>query len=303
MTRAASRSFGSRPPHDADAARCGGRATATAPVGRRAEASRPHLPMRPLWRCRRPCVGRPGAPSADGAAGRAGAQTRLNGRPADLHERFLGWARGRGGTMFHVNHEPGAEIHHTDPFATPDRAAFAGTPAARPAARGGDAVDGGPGRPGLTVSSTLVADGEPGRLLGLVDDGVRPVGGASRSRAVRGRAARPGAPAARRPVRRPVARAGRALRRRRVDRDAVRPGPGRRRRAGPAAGWTAPGSTAGRCWSRPRSRRSTWPTTRRRCCTTAVGTGTCRLTASTTARPVDGHGLAGRDATSARRTA
>jgi flavin reductase (DIM6/NTAB) family NADH-FMN oxidoreductase RutF len=70
--------------------------------------------------------------------------------------------------------EPGAQIHHTDPFATPDRErsplrrfrgrlpaavtlwTAAGAGAARPA--------------GLTVSSTTVADGEPGRLLGLIDD-------------------------------------------------------------------------------------------------------------------------------------
>ncbi|MGI5212715.1 flavin reductase family protein [Plantactinospora sp. CA-290183] len=90
---------------------------------------------------------------------------------------------------------PGGQIHHTDPFATPDqqrspvrrfrgrlaspvtlwtayapgaagRAGWGGAAGARP---GGGAP--GPGVPaGLTVSSTLVADGEPGRLLGLVDE-------------------------------------------------------------------------------------------------------------------------------------
>jgi 3-hydroxy-9,10-secoandrosta-1,3,5(10)-triene-9,17-dione monooxygenase reductase component len=70
--------------------------------------------------------------------------------------------------------EPGAQIHHTDPFATPDRERsplrrFRGRlPAAvtlwTAAASGG-------ARPGgLTVSSTTVADGEPGRLLGLIDE-------------------------------------------------------------------------------------------------------------------------------------
>ncbi len=64
-------------------------------------------------------------------------------------------------------------IHNTDPFATPEHAR---SPVRRlrgrlPAAvtlwtatiPGGDPA-------GLTVSSTLVVDGEPGRLLGLLDD-------------------------------------------------------------------------------------------------------------------------------------
>lgn len=72
--------------------------------------------------------------------------------------------------MFHVNHpEPGAQIHGTDPFATPNevrspvrqlRGRLAATVALWTA----------PGPAGLTVSSTLVVDGEPGRLIGLVDD-------------------------------------------------------------------------------------------------------------------------------------
>jgi flavin reductase (DIM6/NTAB) family NADH-FMN oxidoreductase RutF len=68
--------------------------------------------------------------------------------------------------------EPGAQIHTTDPFATPERDR---SPVRR--LRGGlpaavtlwTATDPGGGPAGLTVSSTLVADGEPGRLLGLVD--------------------------------------------------------------------------------------------------------------------------------------
>jgi 3-hydroxy-9,10-secoandrosta-1,3,5(10)-triene-9,17-dione monooxygenase reductase component len=82
--------------------------------------------------------------------------------------------------MFHVNPtEPGARIHATDPFATP---AEQRSPVRRLRGRLAAPVTlwtayGGPGDSdigtdpaGLTVSSTLVADGEPGRLLGLVDE-------------------------------------------------------------------------------------------------------------------------------------
>ncbi|WP_230689153.1 flavin reductase family protein [Micromonospora sp. WMMD558] len=94
----------------------------------------------------------------------------LNGHapPTGLHERFLGWARARDGRMFHVNHEPGAEIHHTDPFAVPvDRR----SPVRRLRGRLAAPVTlwTAPGPAGLTVSSTLVAEGEPDRLLGLID--------------------------------------------------------------------------------------------------------------------------------------
>jgi 3-hydroxy-9,10-secoandrosta-1,3,5(10)-triene-9,17-dione monooxygenase reductase component len=60
-------------------------------------------------------------------------------------------------------------IHNDDPFATPEparsqvrrlRGRFAQTVTLWTA----------PGPAGLTVSSCLVADGEPGRLLGLIDD-------------------------------------------------------------------------------------------------------------------------------------
>ncbi|MBO4205116.1 flavin reductase [Micromonospora echinofusca] len=71
--------------------------------------------------------------------------------------------------MFHVNPEPGAEIHHTDPFATPvgER-----SPVRRLRGRLAATVTlwTAPGPAGLTVSSTLVAEGEPDRLLGLVDE-------------------------------------------------------------------------------------------------------------------------------------
>ncbi|GLZ56467.1 flavin reductase family protein [Micromonospora sp. NBRC 107095] len=143
--------------------------------------------MRPLWRCRGcgapwPCQPARLALLAEYRHDRvgllvylgalmaeAGAQlTRLHGRPADLHERFLGWARGRGGTMFHVNHEPGAEIHHTDPFAVPTGQR---SPVRRLRGRLAAPVTlwTAPGPAGLTVSSTLVAEGEPDRLLGLID--------------------------------------------------------------------------------------------------------------------------------------
>lgn len=72
--------------------------------------------------------------------------------------------------MFHVNPlEPGARIHHSDPFATPeqDRSSVRRL-------RGRLAAPvtlwTAPGPAGLTVSSMLVADGDPGRVLGLVDE-------------------------------------------------------------------------------------------------------------------------------------
>jgi flavin reductase (DIM6/NTAB) family NADH-FMN oxidoreductase RutF len=65
--------------------------------------------------------------------------------------------------------EPGARIHATDPFATPEDER---SPVRRFRGRLAAAVTlwTAPGPAGLTVSSTLVADGEPGRLLGLIDD-------------------------------------------------------------------------------------------------------------------------------------
>jgi 3-hydroxy-9,10-secoandrosta-1,3,5(10)-triene-9,17-dione monooxygenase reductase component len=59
-------------------------------------------------------------------------------------------------------------IHHTDPFATPEHER---SPARRLRGRLVAPVTlwTAPGPAGLTVSSVLVADGEPGRMLGLVD--------------------------------------------------------------------------------------------------------------------------------------
>jgi flavin reductase (DIM6/NTAB) family NADH-FMN oxidoreductase RutF len=66
----------------------------------------------------------------------------------------------------------GVTIHDTDPFATPDerrspvrrlRGRMAATVTLWTAGAGHD-------RAGLTVSSAVVADGEPGRVLGLVDE-------------------------------------------------------------------------------------------------------------------------------------
>jgi len=65
--------------------------------------------------------------------------------------------------------EPGARIHSTDPFATPEQER---SPIRRFRGRLAATVTlwAAPGPAGLTVSSTVVADGEPGRVLGLVDD-------------------------------------------------------------------------------------------------------------------------------------
>ncbi len=64
--------------------------------------------------------------------------------------------------------EPGAAIHSSDPFATPDPER---SPVRRLRGRLPAAVTlwTAPGPAGLTVSSMLVADGEPGRVLGLID--------------------------------------------------------------------------------------------------------------------------------------
>lgn len=64
---------------------------------------------------------------------------------------------------------PGAHIHDTDPFATPagDRSAVRQLRGRLSAAV---TLWTAPGPAGLTVSSVLVVDGEPGRLLGVVDD-------------------------------------------------------------------------------------------------------------------------------------
>jgi 3-hydroxy-9,10-secoandrosta-1,3,5(10)-triene-9,17-dione monooxygenase reductase component len=72
--------------------------------------------------------------------------------------------------MFHVNPvEPGAQIHSTDPFAIPDSDK---SDVRRLRGRLAAAVTlwTTPGPAGLTVSSMLVAEGEPGRVLGLIDE-------------------------------------------------------------------------------------------------------------------------------------
>src|ERR687893_462697 len=72
--------------------------------------------------------------------------------------------------MFHVNPvEPGAQIHSSDPFATQEQDR---SPVRRLRGRLAAAVTlwTTVGPAGLTVSSMMVADGEPGRVLGLVDE-------------------------------------------------------------------------------------------------------------------------------------
>jgi flavin reductase (DIM6/NTAB) family NADH-FMN oxidoreductase RutF len=72
--------------------------------------------------------------------------------------------------MSHVNPvEPGAQIHSSDPFATPEQDK---SPVRRLRGRLAAAVTlwTAPGPSGLTVSSMLVADGKPGRVLGLIDE-------------------------------------------------------------------------------------------------------------------------------------
>lgn len=65
--------------------------------------------------------------------------------------------------------EPGGKIHSSDPFATPEQEKSAVRRLrGRLAAPVTLWTTAGPA--GLTVSSMLVADGEPGRVLGLIDD-------------------------------------------------------------------------------------------------------------------------------------
>jgi 3-hydroxy-9,10-secoandrosta-1,3,5(10)-triene-9,17-dione monooxygenase reductase component len=68
-----------------------------------------------------------------------------------------------------VNSEPGGRIHHTDPFAAPESER---SPVRRLRGRLAAAVTlwTAPGPVGLTVSSTMLADGSPARLLGLLDE-------------------------------------------------------------------------------------------------------------------------------------
>lgn len=71
--------------------------------------------------------------------------------------------------MFHVNPDaPGGRIHHSDPFATPEADR---SPVRRLRGRLASPVTlwTTPGPAGLTVSSTLIADGDPARVLGIID--------------------------------------------------------------------------------------------------------------------------------------
>jgi flavin reductase (DIM6/NTAB) family NADH-FMN oxidoreductase RutF len=65
--------------------------------------------------------------------------------------------------------EPGGFVHGTDPFAVPEESR---SPVRRLRGRLAAPVTlwTAPGPAGLTVSSVIVADGEPPRLLGLVDE-------------------------------------------------------------------------------------------------------------------------------------
>src|SRR5690242_17428201 len=64
---------------------------------------------------------------------------------------------------------PGGRIHSSDPFATPEEDR---SPVRRLRGRLAAPVTlwTAPGPQGLTVSSMLVADGDPGRVLGLIDE-------------------------------------------------------------------------------------------------------------------------------------
>ncbi|WP_229067385.1 flavin reductase family protein [Actinoplanes sp. DH11] len=65
--------------------------------------------------------------------------------------------------------EPGGRIHSTDPFAVPDSAKSA-VRRLRGRFAAPVTIWTTPGPGGLTVSSTVVADGDPGRILGLIDE-------------------------------------------------------------------------------------------------------------------------------------
>ncbi|MBB2944706.1 flavin reductase (DIM6/NTAB) family NADH-FMN oxidoreductase RutF [Actinoplanes lutulentus] len=65
--------------------------------------------------------------------------------------------------------EPGGRIHSSDPFAVPDSEKSA-VRRLRGRFAAPVTVWTTPGPGGLTVSSTVVADGNPGRILGLIDE-------------------------------------------------------------------------------------------------------------------------------------
>ncbi len=68
-----------------------------------------------------------------------------------------------------ISDEPGGQIHSSDPFATPDDQKSA-VRRLRGRLAAPVTLWTTPGPAGLTVSSTLVADGDPGHMLGLIDD-------------------------------------------------------------------------------------------------------------------------------------
>ena len=104
--------------------------------------------------------------------------------------------------MFHVNHEPGAEIHHTDPFAVPTGQR---SPVRR--LRGRLAAPVTLGRPRSGRADRLVdpgGRGGTGPAARADRPGVRPLRRRRGGGAVRRHAARAATPATRRPVRRPL---------------------------------------------------------------------------------------------------
>lgn len=65
--------------------------------------------------------------------------------------------------------EPGGRIHSTDPFAVPEEEKSQ-VRRLRGRLATGVTLWTAPGPAGLTVSSAVVADGDPGRMLGLIDE-------------------------------------------------------------------------------------------------------------------------------------
>ena len=131
-----------------------------------------------------------------------------------------------------------------------------------------------PDRAGLTVSSVLVLDGDPGIVLAVVDP-LSELHDAVLATGTRGaEPARLAAPRAGRGVRLPGAGAGRAVPAGRVDRQPV--GAGADRRAGlgrlPADQPAAGTGSAGACSYGWRSSRCSSARTASRWCTTAAGT-------------------------------
>ncbi|WP_045744663.1 flavin reductase family protein [Actinoplanes rectilineatus] len=70
------------------------------------------------------------------------------------------------------SYEPGGRIHSTDPFAVPesDKSEIRRLRGRLAAPVTLWTTPGTPGASGLTVSSIVVADGDPGRIVGLIDE-------------------------------------------------------------------------------------------------------------------------------------